>query len=150
VIDRSIKKGTILVGFHEYHSSYVADMLTCEVIPKRISDLLVTMRELVGSLSIRDRIPQIEFAVGEDINQPSAPQIALVIRHLLPLTAADLKNLEAFAKHHQVGIWLQAQGPESAKPFYPTEQLARVWGHLTVSADGLYPSQSRSQSSANQ
>jgi 23S rRNA (uracil1939-C5)-methyltransferase len=97
-------------------------MLTCEVIPKRISDLLVPMRELVGSLSIRDRVPQIEFAVGEDINQPSAPQIALVIRHLLPLTPTDLKNLEAFAKHHQVGIWLQAQGPESAKPFYPTEQ----------------------------
>ena len=122
VIDRSIKKGTILVGFHEHNSSYVADMLTCEVIPKRISDLLVPMRELVGSLSIRDRVPQIEFAVGEDINQPSTPQIALVIRHLLPLTPADLKNLEAFAKHHQVGIWLQAQGPESAKPFYPTAQ----------------------------
>ena len=48
VIDRSIKKGTILVGFHEHNSSYVADMLTCEVIPKRISDLLVPMRELVG------------------------------------------------------------------------------------------------------
>lgn len=86
VIDRSIKKGTILVGFHEHNSSYVADMLSCEVIPKRISDLLVPMRELVGSLSIRDRVPQIEFAVGEYTNQPNTPQIALVIRHLLPLT----------------------------------------------------------------
>ena len=80
------------------------------------------MRELVGSLSIRDRVPQIEFAVGEDANQPGTTQIALVIRHLLPLTPTDLKNLESFAKHHQIGIWLQPQGPETAKPFCPSEQ----------------------------
>ncbi len=120
VIDRSIKKGTMLVGFHEHNSSYVADMRSCEVIPKRISDLLMPMRELIGSLSIRDRVPQIEFAVGED--HESAPQIALVIRHLLPLTPTDLNHIEGFAKEHQVGIWLQAQGPETAKPFYPQTQ----------------------------
>ena len=76
VIDRSIKKGTMLVGFHEYNSSYVADMTSCEVIPKRISDLLIPMRELIGSLSIRDRVPQIEFALGEDPNNAEMKPIA--------------------------------------------------------------------------
>ena len=70
VIDRSIKKGTVLVGFHEHNSAYVADMSACEVIPKTISDLLIPLRELVGSLSIRDRVPQIEFAVGDSPNTP--------------------------------------------------------------------------------
>ena len=125
VIDRSIKKGTVLVGFHEHNSAYVADMSACEVIPKTISDLLIPLRELVGSLSIRDRVPQIEFAVGDSPNTPedrTKKHIALVIRHLLPLTKTDLDRLEDFAKQHELGIWLQAGGPESAKPFYPSEQ----------------------------
>ena len=125
VVDRSIKKGTVLVGFHEHHSAYVADMSTCEVIPQTISDLLMPLRELVGSLSIRDRVPQIEFAVGDRPNNQednTRQHIALVIRHLLPLTKTDLDLLEDFAKHHLLGIWLQAGGPETAKPFYPSEQ----------------------------
>jgi 23S rRNA (uracil1939-C5)-methyltransferase len=125
VIDRSIKKGTVLVGFHEHNSAYVADMGACEVIPKTISDLLIPLRELVGSLSIRGRVPQIEFAVGDSPNTPedrTKKHIALVIRHLLPLTKTDLDTLEDFAKQHELGIWLQAGGPESAKPFYPSEQ----------------------------
>ncbi len=122
VIDRSIKKGTMLVGFHEHNSSYVADMTSCEVIPKRISDLLIPMRELIGSLSIRDRVPQIEFALGGDPNNTEIKPIALVVRHLLPLNKKDLQLLEDFAKHYQLGIWLQPQGPESAKPFYPQKQ----------------------------
>jgi 23S rRNA (uracil1939-C5)-methyltransferase len=97
-------------------------MTSCEVIPKRISDLLIPMRELIGSLSIRDRVPQIEFALGEDPNNAEMKPIALVIRHLLPLNKKDLQLLEDFAKHYQLGIWLQPQGPESAKPFYPQKQ----------------------------
>ncbi|MEY3058405.1 MAG: hypothetical protein RI941_1129, partial [Pseudomonadota bacterium] len=44
VVDRSIKKGAVLVGFHEHNSAYVADMSACEVIPKTISDLLIPLR----------------------------------------------------------------------------------------------------------
>ncbi|MBS1218543.1 MAG: rRNA m(5)U939 methyltransferase, partial [Proteobacteria bacterium] len=41
------KKGGVLVGFHEKRSSYVADMRSCEVLPRRISALLVPLRGLV-------------------------------------------------------------------------------------------------------
>ncbi|MDR0251429.1 MAG: 23S rRNA (uracil(1939)-C(5))-methyltransferase RlmD [Burkholderiales bacterium] len=60
-----LKKGGILVGFHERKSSYVADMRECPVLPPTISALLMPLRELVEALSIRDRLPQIEVAVGE-------------------------------------------------------------------------------------
>ena len=61
------KKGGVLVGFHEKKSSFVADMTTCPVLPPRISALLPELRELVGVLSIRDRLPQIELAIGDDV-----------------------------------------------------------------------------------
>jgi 23S rRNA (uracil1939-C5)-methyltransferase len=107
-----IKKGTVLVGFHEKRSSYVADMTACEVLPRRMSDLLPRLRELVGSLSLRDRLPQIEVALAEDRD-------VLVLRILEALTAEDEHKLRAFADTHQVSIWLQPAGPETAHPFHP-------------------------------
>ena len=121
VVNRSIKKGTILVGFHEPQNRYVADMTSCEVLPKKWSHLLPELRRLVMDLSIRDRIPQIELAMGDQTGQE---QTAMVLRHLLPLTAEDQATLIAFSKLHSIWIWLQAHGPESVKPFYPaTGQL---------------------------
>ena len=61
-----LKKGGVLVGFHERASSYVADMDSCEVLPARVSELLVPLRRLIEGLSIRDRLPQIEVAVADD------------------------------------------------------------------------------------
>ncbi|HQR53481.1 MAG TPA: TRAM domain-containing protein, partial [Burkholderiales bacterium] len=58
------KKGGVLVGFHERRSSYVADMDSCEIVPARISRLLRPLRGLIGGLSIRRELPQIELAVG--------------------------------------------------------------------------------------
>jgi 23S rRNA (uracil1939-C5)-methyltransferase len=118
VVNRSIKKGTILVGFHEPQNRYVADMTSCEVLPKKWSDLLPSLRKLVMDLSIRDRIPQIELAMGD---QTGEEQTAMVVRHLLPLTAEDEDCLIEFSKEHRIWIWLQAHGPESVKPFYPVE-----------------------------
>ena len=105
-------KGGALVGFRERKSTYVADMQSCAVLPPAISGLLLPLRELVGKLSIRDRVPQIEIAVGEG-------SVALVFRHLLPLTEADGAALRAFADAHRVQAWLQPEGPDSARPFHP-------------------------------
>jgi len=51
------KKGGALIGFREKRSSYVTDMTTCEVIPQRISALLVPLRGLIGGLSRPERMP---------------------------------------------------------------------------------------------
>ena len=124
-VNRSIKKGTVLIGFHEGKSGYVADMTACEILPKHVSDLLPAMRTLVMGLSIVDRMPQIEIAVGEpeepnsDDPIKSRPVTALVFRNLLALTADDEQLLRNFADQHQVWIWLQPKGIETVAPFYP-------------------------------
>ncbi|KAF1049963.1 MAG: 23S rRNA (uracil(1939)-C(5))-methyltransferase RlmD [Burkholderia gladioli] len=108
------KKGGVLVGFHEKKSSFVADMTSCEVLPPHVSAMLVPMRELVAGLSIRDRMPQIELAVGTSVT-------ALVLRILEPLTEADEALLRAFSDTHGVQFWLQPKGPDTVYPFYPLD-----------------------------
>jgi 23S rRNA (uracil1939-C5)-methyltransferase len=102
-----VKKERVLVGFHERKSSYVADMDSCEVLPPHLSAMLVPLRELVDGMEQRDRLPQIEVAVGEAVT-------ALVLRHLEPLSASDLQRLREFAARYGVQWWLQPKGPETA------------------------------------
>jgi 23S rRNA (uracil1939-C5)-methyltransferase len=108
------KKGGVLVGFHEKRSSFVADMQSCAVVPKRISDLLPLLRELIGGLSIRQRVPQIELAIGEGAD-------VLVLRILEALSSADESRLRSFADAHHVYLYLQPKGPDTARPFHPPE-----------------------------
>jgi 23S rRNA (uracil1939-C5)-methyltransferase len=106
------KKGGMLIGFHEKRSSYVADMSACEVVPPRISALLVPLREALGALSVRQRVPQVELAIGEGAD-------VLVLRVLEPLTHDDEAHLRAFADRQGVYVYLQPAGPETARPFHP-------------------------------
>jgi len=104
-----VKKQTVLVGFHERKSSFVADIRSCDVLPRDVSDLLLPLRALIGAMATRDRLPQIELAVGDGV-------VALVLRHLEPLPERDLALLRAFASEHGVQWWLQPHGPDSARP----------------------------------
>lgn len=106
------KKGGMLVGFHERKSSYIADMTACQVLPRHVSDMLIPLRELFGSLSICERLPQVEVAVGEQCT-------ALVLRILEPLTPVDEQKLRDFADAHQVVFYLQPKGPDTVYRFYP-------------------------------
>ncbi|MEN6303566.1 MAG: 23S rRNA (uracil(1939)-C(5))-methyltransferase RlmD, partial [Armatimonadia bacterium] len=108
------KKEQVLVGFHEKRSSFIADMAHCEVLPPRISALLLPLRELVEQLSIRERMPQVEVALGEDVD-------ALVLRILDPRNGQDEALLRAFADRHRVQFFLQPKGPETVYPFYPLD-----------------------------
>ena len=103
-----VKKGTVLVGFHERKSSYVADMRVCPVLPSKVSAMLLPLRELVGGMDQRDRLPQIELAIGDEV-------VALVLRHLEPLTDGDKQRLRSFAAAHGVQWWLQPKGPDTVQ-----------------------------------
>jgi 23S rRNA (uracil1939-C5)-methyltransferase len=121
------KKGGVLVGFREKRSTYVADMASCLVLPPRISALLPELRTLVQGLSIRNRVPQIELAVGENegespVEGGRGPVDALVLRILEPLTGTDELELAAFAERHGVDLYLQPQGPASVRPLRPPAQ----------------------------
>ena len=111
------KKGGVLVGFHERKSSFIADMRSCEVLPRQVSDLLLPLRTLVEGLSNPTRLPQVELAIGEAVT-------VLVLRILDPLTAADEEALRRFATQYGIQFWLQRAGPDSAEPFFPADAPA--------------------------
>ncbi|MBW8722328.1 MAG: 23S rRNA (uracil(1939)-C(5))-methyltransferase RlmD [Polaromonas sp.] len=108
------KKGTVLVGFHERKSSYVADMTECHVLPRHVSDMLVPLRALIGSMDAKETVPQIELACGDDVT-------AMVLRHMEPLSESDLARLRAFAVANPgLQWWLQPGGLETVKLLDPS------------------------------
>lgn len=111
------RKGGVLVGFHERHSSFVAVMDSCPILPPHVSVLIVPLKRLVESLSRPDRLPQIEVAVG-------GAQTALVLRHLEALTADDEGRLREFADRHGIVWYLQAAGLDSVRLFHPADAPA--------------------------
>jgi 23S rRNA (uracil1939-C5)-methyltransferase len=111
---RHVQRKGVMVGFRERRSTYVADMHGCPVLPERISALIDPLRALVGKLSVHNRLPQIEIAVGDNA-------ATLVLRHLEPLTDEDRALLRAFSQERAVHVWLQPGGPDSAQPFEPVQ-----------------------------
>lgn len=103
-----IKKGQVLIGFHERKSRYIADMQTCKILPPHVDAMLMPLRALIASLDARDTCPQIELACGDNVT-------ALVLRHLEPLSSGDIARLRAFAAEHAVQWWLQPKGPDTVK-----------------------------------
>jgi 23S rRNA (uracil1939-C5)-methyltransferase len=100
------KKGTVLVGFHERKSRYIADMQTCAVLPPKVSAMLMPLRDLVMSMQARETLPQIELAMGDEV-------IALVLRHLEPMSTEDQQRLRDFGSAQGVQWWLQPKGPDT-------------------------------------
>ncbi|MYN04791.1 23S rRNA (uracil(1939)-C(5))-methyltransferase RlmD [Pseudoduganella sp. DS3] len=109
------KKGTVLVGFHEKKSVFVADIQSCQILPKHVSDMMMPLRALIHSLTIFDKVPQIELAVGED-------NTVLVMRNMVALGEGDEDKLKAFADQYKIQWWLQPKGPDTAYPFYPADK----------------------------
>jgi 23S rRNA (uracil1939-C5)-methyltransferase len=86
----------------------------CHVLPPQVSALIPHLKVLIESLSINERVPQIEVAVGDAAT-------AFVFRHLLPLTESDLGLLRGFSEKHGVHVWLQPGGPEGAHALHPAD-----------------------------
>ena len=102
-------KGRVLVGFRERHAPFITDMHRCEVLAAPLDDWIDPLSELIGQLSIRDRLPQVEVSVGENA-------VALVFRVLDSPDADDLARLAAFGREQGADIWLQTGGLDSLRP----------------------------------
>ncbi len=109
-------KGRVLVGFRERHAPFLTDMRRCEVLAGPIDELLDQLSELIGSLSLRRRLPQIEVAVAENAT-------ALVFRVLDAPTDSDLEYFIAFGAKHDIRIYLQTGGPDSISLLHPQGPL---------------------------
>ena len=111
------KKGGVLVGFHEKASPFVADMRECPNLPRHISDLILPLRQMINQLSIRDKLPQIEWAVGASVT-------IMAFRIMDDLTENDKTILRQFINQYQsdkhpLQLWLQRGKPDTLAPFYP-------------------------------
>ena len=105
-------KGRTLVGFRERHAPYITDMHRCEVLASPVDSMLTVLSELIGALSIKARLPQIEVAVAEN-------DIALVFRVLDPPTDSDNELFRQFGETHKLRIYLQTGGLDSVALHYP-------------------------------
>ncbi|MFT3806572.1 23S rRNA (uracil(1939)-C(5))-methyltransferase RlmD [Arenimonas sp.] len=123
------KKGRTVVGFRESNPRFVAELSHCHTVIPALGERIPELAALVDSLDGKRAIPQVEFIAG-DLSRPSmasaelgllpgAVQIALVIRHLEPLTDADRERLLAFAKSTGFALFLQPGGVDSVKPLWP-------------------------------
>lgn len=108
------KKGRVLVGFRESNGRYVADIQRCEVLHPSAGERIQAITALIESLDGKRDIPQIEVAAGDDL-------VALIVRHLQPLSAHDRDALVDFAKTQHWGIYLQPGGIDSVAPLWPLD-----------------------------
>ncbi|MDH3747206.1 MAG: 23S rRNA (uracil(1939)-C(5))-methyltransferase RlmD [Gammaproteobacteria bacterium] len=109
------RKGRVLVGFRERHAPFITDMQRCEILAAPVDDLIMPLSELIGDLSIRARLPQIEVAVADNA-------AALVFRVLDPPSNRDLDKLRLFGKAHDLRIWLQPGGLDSLELAWPDKE----------------------------
>ena len=123
------KKEKLIIGFREKKGRLITDCQQCEVLHPSIGKKLLDFSALLTSLSIREHIPQLEIAVGDQNS-------AVIVRHLQSFSSNDLETLTAFANQTHLQIYLQPAGLESIHPLCPESTkslcytLARY--HLTL------------------
>jgi 23S rRNA (uracil1939-C5)-methyltransferase len=103
------KKGRVLSGFRERDKPYVADLRRCEVVLERFATLPEDLAALVSTLSLKEDIPQVEIAAGDDA-------AALVFRVMQAVPAEDVDRLLAFGARYGAQIFVQTGGLETVKP----------------------------------
>jgi len=114
-----LKKGKVLVGFREKSKPYIADLDRCEVLHPAIGSKLIELKDLVSTLDMKNEVPQIEVAVGDN-------SAMIVIRHLVDVSAEDWDRLVQFQAKHDIGILLQGNHSVPLRPLleYGNETLS--------------------------
>jgi 23S rRNA (uracil1939-C5)-methyltransferase len=111
---RKLQRG--LVGFREKHKPHLAELTRCEVLDPIIGERITELAELLAGLEARERIPQIEIAVGD-------AAAALVFRNLDPLSERDTSLLFGYGESTGLHIYLQPAGPDSVHLLWPEQSL---------------------------
>ena len=102
-------KDRVLVGFRERAAPYITDMAHCPVLMPPLDNLLGELASSVGRSSVRQRLPQIETAVGDAAS-------AIVLRVLDAPSSADEALFAEFGQRHGIDVYLQPGGPGTVVP----------------------------------
>ncbi len=124
------KMGRVLAGFREREKPYLADIRRCAVLAPGLESLPEELAALVGTLSIRDRVPQVEVAAGDEA-------AALVFRVMQPPSADDLGRLADFGARRGLQIYLQSGGPASIAPLGGVPAPAAAAAPLAYGIEGF-------------
>ncbi|MDO5652067.1 MAG: 23S rRNA (uracil(1939)-C(5))-methyltransferase RlmD [Moraxella sp.] len=129
------KKDTALVGFRERASNFLSELHECHILDKRIGFELDNLKTLIGSLDGRDDIPQLEIAMGETLADvaDSAKSVAVIVRHMQPLSDGDIAKLQAFFGQRNWQLFLQSKGSETVQRI---DDMAGRASSLTVPPTG--------------
>jgi 23S rRNA (uracil1939-C5)-methyltransferase len=106
------KKGRVLSGFREREKPYLADIQRCEVLVEPLATLPRDLAALAETLDIREKIPQVEVAAGDNAT-------ALVFRVLETPGAGDIAKIAAFGAARGIQIFLQEGGLDTIRPLHP-------------------------------
>ncbi len=106
------KKDKAVVGFREDNPRFIADLSVCHTLLPEVGLRIEAISQLVSALDARAEIAQIEIAAGDGT-------VALVLRNLVELGAADRERLVAFGRANSLAILLQPKGPDSVHPLWP-------------------------------
>ncbi|MBF0109374.1 MAG: 23S rRNA (uracil(1939)-C(5))-methyltransferase RlmD [Magnetococcales bacterium] len=93
----------LLFGFHQAGSHRVIDLDHCPVLRPEINHLIAPLRALVQSLSVRDRVPQIDVMSGDR-------GVGLVMHLIEPLSPRDRQHCLAFAREQGLARFDLQQG----------------------------------------
>jgi len=108
------KKGSVLVGFREKRTGWLAEMGRCEVLHPAVGERIMELRQLIAELKCYERLPQIEVAIGDEV-------VALVFRNMDELVAEDKARLIQFGQQHDIHIYLQPKGPDTVHLIWPEQ-----------------------------
>lgn len=110
------KKNATLVGFRERDNPrFITDIGQCPVLNAKVDADIGHLRALLDSLDDKQSIAQIEVAAGDE-------EVALIFRHLNPLSPDDQEKLRDFSERHAYLIYLQPGGEDSVHLFHPQRE----------------------------
>lgn len=109
------KKDSALVGFRERGSNFLSELHECHILDPRIGFEIHNLKALITTLDARDHIPQLEVAMGETLAHipDSAKSVAVIVRHMAPLSDADIAKLQAFFAERDWQLFLQPKGADT-------------------------------------
>ncbi|MFT0140618.1 23S rRNA (uracil(1939)-C(5))-methyltransferase RlmD [Alcanivoracaceae bacterium MT1] len=122
-------RGETLVGFREKRNSFIADLRQCEVLIPEVGHRFMDFRALIDGLEGRGRIPQIEVARGDG-------PVALIVRHMDPLSEADQQRLLTFCQQSEFHLYLQPGNESTVHRVWPEQGEERLYYRH---ADPRYP-----------
>ncbi|KTD20829.1 23S rRNA (uracil(1939)-C(5))-methyltransferase RlmD [Legionella israelensis] len=109
------KKQSTLIGFRERDNPrFIAEISECQVLHQKVGKNITPLRQLIDELEGKKNIAQIEVAAGDN-------EVALIFRHLQPLSPEDLAKIKQFAENHSYKIFLQPGNEESVHCFFAAD-----------------------------